>query len=81
MLLTMRNGAQPQSRVRRPPGAEQKVAVVGANRLQIGEVARQTEVSVETVRFYEARGLISPPHAAQADTVSSIPKWWIRSTS
>lgn len=60
MLLIMRNDAQSQLRVRRPPGAEQKVAVVEANRLQIGEVARQTEVSVETVRFYEARGLISP---------------------
>src|SRR5688572_14472842 len=55
----MRNGAQPQSRVTRSPGADQNVVLVHSNRLQIGELARQTDVSVETVRFYEARGLIS----------------------
>ncbi len=29
--------------------------------MKIGELARQARVSVDTVRFYEQRGLISPP--------------------
>jgi MerR family copper efflux transcriptional regulator len=56
----MRNGASPKSRPNHRSDAGQTVVPVEKTRLQIGELARQTEVSVETVRFYEARGLISP---------------------
>ena len=56
----MRNGdhkqpaASSRSRADHPNGSN------GGNRLQIGELARRAQVSVETIRFYEARGLISP---------------------
>lgn len=56
----MRNDATPQSRMTRRSGADQSSVQVESHRLQVGELARQTEVSVEAVRFYEARGLISP---------------------
>lgn len=32
-----------------------------AGRLRIGEVARRTGVSVETVRYYEREGILEPP--------------------
>ena len=31
------------------------------NRLSIGELARQANVNIETIRYYERRGLISEP--------------------
>lgn len=34
--------------------------------LSIGQVAKQTDVSVETVRFYEKQGLIAPPQRSDA---------------
>lgn len=36
------------------------------NLLSIGQVARNTGVSVETVRFYEKQGLIEPPRRTAA---------------
>ena len=34
--------------------------------LNIGQVAKQTGVTVETVRFYEKQGLIEPPQRSQS---------------
>lgn len=36
------------------------------SRLKIGQVAAQAKVSVETVRYYEQRGLLQPPHRSQS---------------
>ena len=34
--------------------------------LTIGEVAKQTGVTVETIRFYEKQGLIATPHRSES---------------
>ncbi|MBI1194844.1 MAG: MerR family DNA-binding protein [Gammaproteobacteria bacterium] len=36
------------------------------NSITIGKVARQAGVGVETIRFYERRGLIDEPHRGQS---------------
>lgn len=56
----MRNGGHSQPAVANRSRADQDNVSLTENRLQIGELARRTHVSVETIRFYEARGLISP---------------------
>ncbi|HEX9565751.1 MAG TPA: MerR family transcriptional regulator [Gemmatimonadaceae bacterium] len=50
-----------------------------SHRLQIGELARAADVTVETIRYYESRGLIATSHRRQsgyrefdADTVKQI---------
>ncbi|MEH6652136.1 MAG: heavy metal-responsive transcriptional regulator [Motiliproteus sp.] len=37
------------------------------DRLKIGQVAAQAEISVETVRYYEKRGLLQSPHRSESD--------------
>jgi len=34
--------------------------------LSIGQLAKRTDVTVETIRFYEKRGLITPPQRSEA---------------
>lgn len=50
--------------------------------MKIGEIARRTGLKIETIRFYEAEGLIAPPsrsvgnyrvyHASQLDRLSFV---------
>ena len=45
-----------------------------ATKLTVGTIARQTGVPVETIRFYEAAGIIPPP--ARSDDHQRA--WWRR---
>lgn len=55
----MRNGGHTQPVAADRSRAGHHNGSLEKNRLQIGELARRTQVSVETIRFYEARGLIT----------------------
>jgi hypothetical protein len=45
--------------------SESNMEIANDRRLKIGELARQTGLSIKTIRYYERRGLLEQPPRAQ----------------
>jgi DNA-binding transcriptional MerR regulator len=45
--------------------SEPKMEIANHRRLKIGELARQTGLSIKTIRYYERRGLLEQPPRTQ----------------
>jgi hypothetical protein len=53
--------------------SEPNMEIANDRRLKIGEFARQTGLSIKTIRYYERRGLLEQP-PRRADTASTVRK-------
>lgn len=43
----------------------------------IGELAKKSQVSVDSIRFYEKRGVLKAPHAQTITIVTMMIRHWI----
>ena len=46
--------------------SEPNMEIANDRRLKIGELARQTGLSIKTIRYYESRGLLDQPPRTEA---------------